>query len=130
MLIVDKSSSMEGRKMELARLASIGVVDNLRPIDTVGVLQFDNTFEWAVPIRKVDNKTLINRLIGGITPTAARRSRPRWPRPTTASCRPRPAIATSCCSPTAFPRKATLWRWRVRPATTTSRFRRSGWDRT
>ena len=67
-LIVDKSSSMEGRKMELARLASIGVVDNLRPIDTVGVLQFDNTFEWAVPIRKVDNKTLINRLIGGITP--------------------------------------------------------------
>ena len=27
-LIIDKSSSMEGRKMELARLAAIGVVDN------------------------------------------------------------------------------------------------------
>ncbi len=29
-LIIDKSSSMEGRKMELARLAAIGVVDNLQ----------------------------------------------------------------------------------------------------
>ncbi len=35
-LIIDKSSSMEGRKMELARQAAIGVVDNLRPIDMVG----------------------------------------------------------------------------------------------
>ena len=35
-LIIDKSSSMEGRKIELARLAAIGVVDNLRPIDHGG----------------------------------------------------------------------------------------------
>jgi hypothetical protein len=51
-LIVDKSSSMEGKKMELARLASIGVVENLRAIDLVGVLIFDNSFQWAIPIRK------------------------------------------------------------------------------
>ena len=67
-LIVDKSSSMEGRKMELARLAAIGVVDNLRPIDLVGVLIFDNTFEWAVPIRRAEDRTMIKRLISGITP--------------------------------------------------------------
>jgi Ca-activated chloride channel family protein len=67
-LIVDKSSSMEGRKMELARLAAIGVVENLRPIDLVGVLIFDNTFEWAVPIRRAEDRTLIKRLISGITP--------------------------------------------------------------
>src|SRR5205823_6256379 len=29
-LIIDKSSSMEGRKIELARLSAIGVVDHLR----------------------------------------------------------------------------------------------------
>jgi len=29
-LIIDKSSSMEGKKIELARLAAIGVVENLR----------------------------------------------------------------------------------------------------
>ncbi|MDQ6675890.1 MAG: VWA domain-containing protein, partial [Acidobacteriota bacterium] len=63
-----KSSSMEGKKMELARIASIGVVENLRPIDSVGVLIFDNSFQWAVPIRKAEDRTLIKRLIAGITP--------------------------------------------------------------
>jgi secreted protein with Ig-like and vWFA domain len=67
-LIIDKSSSMEGRKIELARQAASGVVDNLRPIDTVGVLIFDNTFEWAVPIRKADQPAVIKRLIAGIQP--------------------------------------------------------------
>jgi Ca-activated chloride channel family protein len=67
-LIIDKSSSMEGKKIELARLAALGVVDNLRPIDMVGVLIFDNSFQWAVPIRRAEDKTLIKRLISGITP--------------------------------------------------------------
>ncbi len=67
-LIIDKSSSMEGRKIELARLAAIGVVDNLRPIDTVGVLIFDNSFQWAVPLRRAEDRPLIKRLISGITP--------------------------------------------------------------
>jgi Ca-activated chloride channel family protein len=68
-LIIDKSSSMEGRKMEVARQAAVGVVENLRPIDQVGVLIFDNSFEWAVPIRRVgDDKTPIKKLISGITP--------------------------------------------------------------
>jgi len=67
-LIIDKSSSMEGRKIELARAAAIGVVDNLRPVDLVGVLIFDNSFQWAVPIRRAEDKSLIKRLIAGIVP--------------------------------------------------------------
>ncbi|HEY7391806.1 MAG TPA: VWA domain-containing protein [Bryobacteraceae bacterium] len=67
-LIIDKSSSMEGRKIELARSAASGVVENLRPIDSVGVLIFDNTFEWAVPIRKATDRAFIKRLIAGIQP--------------------------------------------------------------
>jgi uncharacterized membrane protein/uncharacterized protein YegL len=67
-LIIDKSSSMEGRKIELARAAAVGVVDNLKPEDYVGVLIFDNSFQWAVPIRKAEDKALIKRLISGITP--------------------------------------------------------------
>jgi hypothetical protein len=59
---------MEGRKMELARVASIGVIENLRPVDFVGVLIFDNSFQWAVPIRKAEDRTLIKRLVAGITP--------------------------------------------------------------
>ena len=67
-LIIDKSSSMEGRKIELARLAAIGVVENLRDIDSVGVLIFDNSFQWAVPIRKANDRAAIKHLISGITP--------------------------------------------------------------
>lgn len=67
-LIVDKSSSMEGRKIELARLSAVGVVDHLRPIDLIGVLIFDNSYQWAVPMRKAEEKSLIKRLISGITP--------------------------------------------------------------
>jgi Ca-activated chloride channel family protein len=67
-LIIDKSSSMEGKKMDLARAASIGVVQNLRPIDMVGVLIFDNSFQWAVPVRRAEDRSLISRLISGITP--------------------------------------------------------------
>ncbi len=67
-LIIDKSSSMEGRKIELARLAASGVVENLRPIDTVGVLMFDNSFEWAVTPRRAEDRAMIKRLIAGIRP--------------------------------------------------------------
>jgi Mg-chelatase subunit ChlD len=67
-LIIDKSSSMEGKKIELARQAAIGVVQNLRPIDFVGVLIFDNSFQWDVPIRHAEDKVLIKRLISGIIP--------------------------------------------------------------
>ena len=67
-LIIDKSSSMEGKKIELARLAAIGVVENLRPIDQVGVLIFDNSFQWAVPMRRAEDKSMIKRLISGIVP--------------------------------------------------------------
>jgi len=67
-LIIDKSSSMEGKKMELARQAAVGVVENLRPIDQVGVLIFDNSFQWSVPLRRADDRTSIKRLISGITP--------------------------------------------------------------
>ena len=65
-LILDKSSSMEGRKIELARLAAIGVVEHLRPIDLIGILIFDNSFHWIVPIRKADDRNLLKRLIAGV----------------------------------------------------------------
>jgi len=67
-LIIDKSSSMEGPKMELAKQAATGAVANLRPVDAVGVLIFDNSFRWAIPIRKADDRAAISTLIAGIFP--------------------------------------------------------------
>lgn len=65
-LVVDKSSSMEGRKMDLARQSAMGVVDNLRRVDQVGVLVFDNTFEWAFLPRVNDNPDQLKQLIAGV----------------------------------------------------------------
>src|SRR6185312_17125686 len=67
-LVMDKSASMEGKKIELSRAAAAGVVDNLRPEDQVGILIFDNSFQWTVPIRRADDKGLLKRLVAGITP--------------------------------------------------------------
>ena len=65
-LVLDKSSSMEGKKMELARQSAIGLVDNLRDIDQVGVLVFDNSFQWTVPLRRNERPEETKRLISGI----------------------------------------------------------------
>lgn len=65
-LVVDKSSSMEGKKMQLARQSALGVVENIRRIDSVGVLAFDNSFEWAAPLRRNEVPAETSRLISGI----------------------------------------------------------------
>jgi uncharacterized membrane protein/uncharacterized protein YegL len=67
-LIMDKSASMEGKKIELSRAAATGVIENLRPEDQVGILIFDNSFQWTVPIRRADDKPLLRRLVAGINP--------------------------------------------------------------
>ncbi len=67
-LIIDKSASMEGKKIELSRAAATGVIETLRPEDQVGILIFDNSFQWTVPIRRADDKALLKRLIAGINP--------------------------------------------------------------
>jgi len=65
-LVVDKSSSMEGKKMQLARQSALGVVENLRAIDSVGVLAFDNSFEWAAPLQRNETPAETQRMISGI----------------------------------------------------------------
>ena len=52
--------------MELARQSAMGVVENLRPIDQVGVLVFDNSFQWTVPMRKNDDPEATKELISSI----------------------------------------------------------------
>ncbi len=63
--------------MELARRAAVGVVENLRPVDQVGILIFDNSFQWSVPLRRADDRVSIKRLISGITPDGGTQIAPR-----------------------------------------------------
>ncbi len=75
-LVIDRSTSMLGPKIDFARLAAIGVVANLRPIDMVGVLVFDTTWLWEVPIRIADDRAGINWLISNITANGGTRIAP------------------------------------------------------
>lgn len=55
-LVIDKSGSMEGRNIELAREAAVRSLQLLSPQDQVGVLGFDSDFSWVVPPGPVKNK--------------------------------------------------------------------------
>lgn len=63
-LVIDRSGSMSGDKMEMAKEAAIRTVEMLRPKDTIGVLAFDSSNWWVVPPMKLDNKK--NEVIGQI----------------------------------------------------------------
>lgn len=65
-LVLDKSSSMEGKKMQLARQSAMGMIDNLREEDRVGVLVFDNSHEWAVNLQPNEMPAATKRQIAGI----------------------------------------------------------------
>jgi len=65
-LVIDKSGSMAGRKMELTKDAAVAAVNVISERDLVGVLEFDHTWEWASPLKPPHNKQEIRNLISGI----------------------------------------------------------------
>jgi len=66
-LVLQKSSSMDGKKMELARLAALEVMENLRRNDMIGLLTFADTSEWTVPIHKTTDRDSIDDVIKGVS---------------------------------------------------------------
>ena len=70
-LIIDKSGSMSAEgggvsKLTLAKEAAMKALDNLREIDYISVIAFDDTFDVVVPTQKVTDKDYIKELISGI----------------------------------------------------------------
>jgi Ca-activated chloride channel family protein len=55
-LVIDRSGSMSGDKIELAKEAAMRTVELLRPKDTVGVVAFDSQPWWVVTPQKMTNK--------------------------------------------------------------------------
>ncbi|MGH9681855.1 MAG: VWA domain-containing protein, partial [Candidatus Acidiferrales bacterium] len=49
-LVLDKSGSMSGPKIEMARDAARASIRTLRPIDMIGVISFDETYNWVIPL--------------------------------------------------------------------------------
>jgi hypothetical protein len=69
--IIDHSGSMSDTsggvtKLELAKEAAARSVDMLFPSDRVGVIAFDDTASWVVPITEAENRDEIVNAIGGV----------------------------------------------------------------
>ncbi|HWP34074.1 MAG TPA: VWA domain-containing protein, partial [Thermodesulfobacteriota bacterium] len=71
-IVLDKSMSMDIRKpgepskLELAKLAAQYAVELMDVRDEVGVIAFDDSFEWAVPFRRLGQKETVLHDIGAI----------------------------------------------------------------
>jgi Ca-activated chloride channel family protein len=66
-LVLDKSGSMSGPKIEMARDAARASIRTLRPIDMIGVISFDETFNWVIPLGPADSLEEKSKLINQIT---------------------------------------------------------------
>ena len=49
-LVLDKSGSMDGAKIEMVRDAARASIVTLRPVDQIGVIFFDDTMDWVIPM--------------------------------------------------------------------------------
>ena len=66
-LVLDKSGSMSGPKIEMAREAARASIKTLRPIDKIGVISFDETYNWVIPMGLAANLEDKSDLIAQIT---------------------------------------------------------------
>ena len=69
--VIDRSNSMTDTsggvsKLELAKEAVLRSIDLLMPTDKVGVVVFDSSPRWAVPITEMSNKDAIKAAVGSI----------------------------------------------------------------
>jgi uncharacterized membrane protein len=65
-LVIDKSGSMGGVKMEMAKDAAKAAVELLGPKDKVGVIAFDADLFWVAEVQSAANKAQIIDKISGI----------------------------------------------------------------
>lgn len=66
MLVIDRSGSMQGLKMEMAKEAAVRAVRQLRPQDQVGVLVFDSVPQWVSPLVEVGDGEALEDAIGRV----------------------------------------------------------------
>lgn len=66
-LLIDRSHSMRGRKLELAKSAALGTLDLLQPEHRLGVVAFDAKPHEVVPLDAVGNKRRAEDLILSMT---------------------------------------------------------------
>jgi Ca-activated chloride channel family protein len=75
-LVIDRSGSMSGDKLELCKSAAIATAGLLKPKDWLGVVVFDSAAEWALPMGRLAAKGEIQSRIGAVAPGGGTDIRP------------------------------------------------------
>jgi Ca-activated chloride channel family protein len=65
-IVIDRSGSMAGEKLAMARQAASASVKLLSQHDRVGVIAFDGVAEWVVPLQAAVNRPAIQQRLGQI----------------------------------------------------------------
>jgi len=65
-LVIDRSGSMEGKKLEKLKEALCTMVDRLRPNDLLTIVAFDTEVQVLMSGQKLTNKSVIKQVIEGI----------------------------------------------------------------
>ena len=68
-IVLDKSWSMAGQKIELAKEAAVAAVEVLPDRHRIGLLVFNDGMEWVVPLQLAANRTRIIAAIRAIVPS-------------------------------------------------------------
>jgi Ca-activated chloride channel homolog len=68
-IVIDKSGSMQGEKIEQARNAAIQAVDRLRDSDIVSIVTYDSSVTVLVPATKASDRESIKAKISSISPS-------------------------------------------------------------
>ena len=69
-IVLDKSFSMVGPKIELSKEAAKAALDVLEPTHRFGLVTFDHSPYWTVPLQLATNKSRINEYISSIIASA------------------------------------------------------------
>jgi Ca-activated chloride channel homolog len=65
-LVIDKSGSMEGIKMEMAKEAAVRSLRLLKPRDQAAVLAFDSSPQWVAPLAEVGDAASLESAVGSV----------------------------------------------------------------
>jgi len=67
-VVIDRSASMSGDKLEKAKQAALMVVDRLRDDDVISVVSYDSIVEVLVPATRAQERDYIRQRIAALTP--------------------------------------------------------------
>jgi uncharacterized membrane protein len=67
-LVIDKSGSMGGEKIEIAKESAIATAEVLQKNDRFGVVAFDSAFEWICPMTDSSEAAAITSFIARLVP--------------------------------------------------------------